>query len=135
MKIGERLREARVAAGLTQEIAAEKMNVSRQTISNWETERTYPDIISVIKMSDIYSISLDELMKGDPKMIKHLEESVDVVKSNRRLISAILFNIVLVIFLIIFGVWMPYNSLFFCGVFCLMVISTSILLYQIIKRL
>ncbi len=135
MKIGERLREARVAAGLTQEIAAEKMNVSRQTISNWETERTYPDIISVIKMSDIYSISLDELMKGDPKMIKHLEESVDVVKSNRRLISAILFNIVLVIFLIIFGVWMPYNSLFLCGVFCLMVISTSILLYQIIKRL
>lgn len=117
MKIGERLREARVAAGLTQEIAAEKMNVSRQTISNWETERTYPDIISVIKM------------------IKHLEESVDVVKSNRRLISAILFNIVLVIFLIIFGVWMPYNSLFFCGVFCLMVIGTSILLYQIIKRL
>lgn len=113
MKIGERLREARVAAGLTQEIAAEKMNVSRQTISNWETERTYPDIISVIKMSDIYFISLDELMKGDPKMIKHLEESVDVVKSNRRLISAILFNIVLVIFLIIFGVWMPYNSLFF----------------------
>lgn len=135
MKIGERLREARVAAGLTQEIAAEKMNVSRQTISNWETERTYPDIISVIKMSDIYFISLDELMKGDPKMIKHLEESVDVVKSNRRLISAILFNIVLVIFLIIFGVWMPYNSLFFCGVFCLMVIGTSILLYQIIKRL
>lgn len=135
MKIGGRLREARVAAGLTQEIAAEKMNVSRQTISNWETERTYPDIISVIKMSDIYFISLDELMKGDPKMIKHLEESVDVVKSNRRLISAILFNIVLVIFLIIFGVWMPYNSLFFCGVFCLMVIGTSILLYQIIKRL
>lgn len=38
MKIGGRLREARVAAGLTQEIAAEKMNVSRQTISNWETE-------------------------------------------------------------------------------------------------
>lgn len=135
MKIGERLREARVVAGLTQESAAEKMNVSRQTISNWETERTYPDIISVIKMSDIYFISLDELMKGDPKMIKHLEESVDVVKSNRRLISAILFNIVLVIFLIIFGVWMPYNSLFFCGVFCLMVIGTSILLYQIIKRL
>ncbi len=45
MKIGERLRDARVACGLTQERAAEKINVSRQTISNWETERTYPDII------------------------------------------------------------------------------------------
>lgn len=45
MKIGERLRDARVACGLTQESAAEKINVSRQTISNWETERTYSDII------------------------------------------------------------------------------------------
>ena len=130
-----RIRELRKSTGMQQRQLADRMGVAQNTISNWETERTYPDIISVIKMSDIYFISLDELMKGDPKMIKHLEESVDVVKSNRRLISAILFNIVLVIFLIIFGVWMPYNSLFLCGVFCLMVISTSILLYQIIKRL
>ena len=61
MKIGERLREARVAAGLTQEIAAEKMNVSRQTISNWETERTYPDIISVITIVIIIEANLDSI--------------------------------------------------------------------------
>ncbi len=38
---------------------------SRQTISNWETEKTYPDIISVVKMSDLYNVSLDLLLKGE----------------------------------------------------------------------
>ena len=90
MEIGQKLKDARVASGLTQEGAAEKINVSRQTISNWENEKTYPDIISVIKLSDIYSISLDDLLKGDKKMMEHLEEDTNIVKSNKRLILAIM---------------------------------------------
>lgn len=52
---------------MTQENVAEKINVSRQTISNWENEKSYPDIISVIELSNLYSISLDDLLKGDEK--------------------------------------------------------------------
>lgn len=53
MDIGTKIREARAAAHLTQEQAAEALGVSRQTISNWENNRTYPDIVSVIRMSDL----------------------------------------------------------------------------------
>ena len=82
MEIGKKLKNARVQSGMTQENVAEKINVSRQTISNWENEKSYPDIISVIELSNLYSISLDDLLKGDEKMIEHLEESTNVVRSN-----------------------------------------------------
>ena len=90
MEIGKKLKNARIEAGLTQEKAAEKIDVSRQTISNWENEKSYPDIISVIALSELYSVSLDELLKGDQKMAEHLEESTNVVKSNKKLTGAIL---------------------------------------------
>ena len=93
MEIGKKLKNARVQSGMTQENVAEKINVSRQTISNWENEKSYPDIISVIELSNLYSISLDVLLKGDEKMIEHLEESTDVVKSNQKMIGAIIVNI------------------------------------------
>ncbi len=89
MEIGAKLKDARSRSGLTQEYVAEAVQVSRQTISNWENERSYPDIVSVIKLSDLYNISLDELLKGDEKMIGHLEESTNIVNSNRRLITAV----------------------------------------------
>ena len=63
MEIGKKLKEARLNRDLTQEVIAEKLNVSRQTISNWENEKSYPDIISVIELSNLYSISLDDLLK------------------------------------------------------------------------
>ena len=56
MEIGKKLKEARIASGLTQEQVADKINVSRQTISNWENEKSYPDIIDRIDMSNLYSI-------------------------------------------------------------------------------
>ena len=65
MKIGVKLKEARLQAGLTQENVAEEIQVTRQTISNWETEKSFPDIVSVIKLSTLYNISLDKLLKGD----------------------------------------------------------------------
>ncbi len=104
MEIGKQLKDARISSGLTQEGAAEKINVSRQTISNWDNEKTYPDIISVIKLSDVYSISLDDLLKGDKKMIGHLEESTNIVKSNKKLISAIIANgFLLILFMLLNG--------------------------------
>ena len=85
MDIGSKLKNARNDANFTQEEIAEKIGVSRQTISNWENSKSYPDIISVIKLSDIYSITLDALLKEDENMIKHLDESTNIVKSKNRL--------------------------------------------------
>ena len=134
MEIGKQLKNARMHSGLTQENVAEKLHVSRQTISNWENEKSYPDIINVIELSSLYSISLDDLLKGDERMMKHLEESTNIVKSNKKLIAAIVSNIVLAIVLITLNMFIPDNHYFLVGVFCLMVISVSTLLYQIIKR-
>ena len=95
MDIGLKIKKARLAAQLTQEQAAEALGVSRQTMSNWENNKTYPDIISVIKMSDLYEVSLDHLLKekeGDAmsNYIDYLEESTDTVKNHRNLSQTIL---------------------------------------------
>jgi transcriptional regulator with XRE-family HTH domain len=135
MEIGKKLKDARMRSGFTQESVAEKVNVSRQTISNWENEKSYPDIISVIELSNLYSISLDELLKGDEKMMEHLEESTNVVKSTRKLIGAILLNIITVILLVTLSMFLPDRSYYLLVVFCLAIASSSVLLYQMIKRI
>lgn len=135
MEIGKKLKDARMRSGFTQESVAEKVNVSRQTISNWENEKSYPDIISVIELSNLYSISLDELLKGDEKMMEHLEESSNVVKSTRKLIGAILLNIITVILLVTLSMFLPDRSYYLLVVFCLAIASSSVLLYQMIKRI
>ena len=97
MEIGTKLKNARAKSGLTQEKVAEEIGVSRQSMSNWENGRSYPDIISVIKLSDLYSVSLDELLKEDKKMIDHLDESTNTVKSRRRLTWLIMAGAYLII--------------------------------------
>lgn len=84
MDIGSKLQNARMRANLTQEQVAEELGVSRQTISNWENEKTYPDIRSVVRLSDLYEVSLDHLLKEDKPMsnyLEYLEENTNVVKS------------------------------------------------------
>lgn len=135
MEIGKKLKEARQGAKLTQEQVAERLFMSRQTISNWENERSYPDIVSVVKLSDLYSISLDELLKGDAEMLEHLEESTDIVKSNQRLILAVIANIVVFLACLLMAACLPESVLMIACVFCLAVVSVSFLLYQIVKKI
>jgi transcriptional regulator with XRE-family HTH domain len=103
MDIGKRIQEARMNANLTQEQSAEELSVSRQTISNWENGKTYPDIISVVKMSDLYSISLDCLLKGEKTIsnyLNYIEESTNVVNSKNKLAKLILITTYLTIWAI-----------------------------------
>lgn len=88
MDIGGKIKKSRTDAKITQEQAAQALGISRQTISNWENERSYPDIVSVLKMSDLYSVSLDYLLKGEDPMkdyLDYIEESTNTVKSKTRL--------------------------------------------------
>lgn len=134
MEIGAKLKKARTLSNLTQENVAEKVQVSRQTISNWENEKSYPDIISVIKLSDLYNISLDELLKGDVKMIEHLEESTNVVNSNRKLLTAVGANVLLLILFILFNGIIAQNNYLIAGSASIGIISTCALFYQIIRK-
>ena len=104
MELGSKLKNARKEKGITQEQAAELRDVSRQTISNWENNKSYPDIISVIKMSDIYSVSLDHLLKEEKSMNQtyqeFLEESTNTVKAKRNLGEIILFSTYFIIWVV-----------------------------------
>ena len=86
MEIEKKLKEVRERAGLTQEQVALSVMVSRQTISNWENGRSLPDIISILKLSDLYCISVDELLKGDQKMQKKLEKDANIANANKTVI-------------------------------------------------
>ena len=135
MDIGKKLKSVRLQKGLTQEAVAEKIQVSRQTISNWENEKSYPDIVSIVNLSNLYEISLDELLKEDKRMIEHLEESTNIVKSNKKLVAAVIINIVLLFASVLLSSIVPNSVVFLAIVFVLAIVSFSLLLYQIIRRL
>lgn len=86
MEIEKKLKEAREASGFTQEQVAQAVMVSRQTISNWENGKSLPDIISIIKLSDLYEISMDELLKSDRKMQTKIEKDATIAQTNKKVI-------------------------------------------------
>ncbi|HFL5474022.1 TPA: helix-turn-helix domain-containing protein, partial [Streptococcus pyogenes] len=65
MEIGQQMIRYRKQQTLSQEELVEKVYVSRQSISNWENDKTYPDIHSLLLLSQIFQVSLDQLIKGD----------------------------------------------------------------------
>lgn len=103
MRIADKIKNARIQKGYTQEQVAENLLVSRQTISNWENGKSLPDIISIIKMSELYELSLDEMMKGDNALLKKVERDVGAVKAEKRLIKFAWISIVIAIILMILG--------------------------------
>lgn len=76
MKLGNSLFHARKKCGFSQEYVAEKLGVSRQTVSKWETDETVPDIRQSKKMAVLYNMSLDELIDFDID-IKEIQEIID----------------------------------------------------------
>ncbi len=114
MEIAERLKAARVKSGLTQEQVAEKVLVSRVTLSHWENGRSLPDIASLLTLSDLYDISLDELVKGDSKMTEKVKKDSKNAKANARLILTV--AVIVTIVLAVYGVSIPIGGGFhdFC---------------------
>lgn len=76
MNIGQRLFELRKAKQLSQEEVAEKLNVTRQTVSKWETDQSTPDFDKIVPICNLYEITADELFNGQ-KEIDNLEENED----------------------------------------------------------
>lgn len=74
--ISGQIKKYRSIMNLSQEELAEKVYVSRQSISNWETGKNYPDIHSLLLLSSLFNVSLDQLIKGDVEMMeKEIKES------------------------------------------------------------
>lgn len=95
MEISKCIKDARQNNNISQESLAEQLGVSRQTISSWENRKSYPDLVSIIKMSDIFNISLDKMLKEDKKLVNNMQEKMDTVKSNKSIVFTILFAIII----------------------------------------
>ena len=105
MEIGNKINQLRKLSGMTQEQLAEKLNVSRQTISKWESDSTSPDLESIVKISRIFHVSLDDLLKEEEAGVANktdeqitLEDLMKINLHNRKmtllLISGLIFIMV-----------------------------------------
>ena len=70
MNLGSQIKKYRSELSMSQDELAEKIFVSRQSISNWENDKTYPDIKSLLLLSEVFQVSLDQLIKGDLEIMK-----------------------------------------------------------------
>ena len=82
MNLGKQIRKYRQEAQLSQEDLSSRVYVSRQTISNWENDKSYPDVSSLVLLSEIFQISLDELIKGDIETMKEVIKKEEIEKMN-----------------------------------------------------
>lgn len=83
MELGKQIKKHRQEVQLSQEELAERVYVSRQTISNWENDKSYPDVNSLVLLSEIFQISLDNLIKGDIEVMKDVIQKEEIEKMNR----------------------------------------------------
>ena len=97
MELGKQIRKYRNERTLSQEALADKVYVSRQTVSNWENDKSYPDVKSLVLLSEVFAVSLDQLIKGDVEMMKEQINQTDQKRFGRLSnIFAILFLAVLI---------------------------------------
>ena len=83
MELGKQIKKYRSEHGLSQDELADKIYVTRQTISNWENDRNYPDVRSLVMLSTVFGISLDTLVKGDLEEMKEQIKAEDIRKLER----------------------------------------------------
>ena len=83
MEIGKQIRKYRQEIKLSQDELAERIFVTRQTISNWENDKNYPDIKSLLLLSSLFDISLDTLVKGDLEEMKEQIKTEDIKRFNK----------------------------------------------------
>lgn len=83
MELSKQIKEHRARLEISQEQLAEKMYVSRQTISNWENERSYPDVHNLLLLSAIFDVTLDQLVKGDVKIMKEKISQAKISKDTK----------------------------------------------------
>lgn len=109
MNVGRTIAEIRKEKGMSQEEFGRLFHVTRQTVSNWENEKSYPDLQTIVAISDLFAVSLDKLLKEDKQMIQTLSKRVqDGIKWNivKKVVLAamVLVLVSLMTFIIIWGI-------------------------------
>ena len=108
MNLGERLFELRKAKNLTQDDVAEKLNVSRQTVSKWETDQSTPDFDKIVPLCELFEIGVDELLTGKKPVEEKKQENVltkqEVKEKSAKVVSSSVFLYFLAIIVLIVSI-------------------------------
>ena len=96
MELGNQIKKYRTDMQLSQEELANRIYVTRQTVSNWENDKSYPDIHSLLLLSTFFHVSLDQLIKGDVKVMKETINKTDLQAFNR---DSAIFTVLLLAFI------------------------------------
>lgn len=97
MELGKQIKKYRTETNLSQEELADKIFVSRQTISNWENDKNYPDIKSLVLMSEVFRVSLDNLIKGD---LERMKKEIDIQKYAKFQKDSTIFTVIFIVLLV-----------------------------------
>lgn len=105
MNFSQQLKKYRELKGYSQEVLAEKIYVTRQTISKWENDKTYPDIHNLVALSILFEISLDELVKGDMVTMKNIVAKEKMDRDTKGMLLFLFLELIIgVPSIIIFGI-------------------------------
>ena len=134
MQIGEKIKIIRENKKISQENMAKSLHVSYQAVSNWERGKSYPDISNIIMISDLYNISLDELIRED-KNYKDmlLEKKVSGIVDTILNVIFFLCAVMILIYMIIENKLTSANS-FYIILAILVIIHTSIDLLKLLPK-
>ena len=110
MRLGQTISEIRKERKMTQEEFAQIFHVTRQTVSNWENEKNYPDLETLISMSDEFNISLDAMLKEDKQMAEKLNKEIKFSQTFKRKVVVILICILIVVALGAIGWGIIWNN-------------------------
>ncbi|WP_414052025.1 helix-turn-helix domain-containing protein [Macrococcus animalis] len=94
MDVGNQIRKYRKGMDFSQADLAEKIYVSSQTISNWENERSYPDLHNLIALSVLFNVSLDELVKGDVVEMRNVIDKSSMSKYGNLMMVFIVLSVI-----------------------------------------
>ena len=84
MLLGEKLKETRQNKGLSQSTVAEHLNISRQSISKWENNSSYPDLDNLVRLSKYYEISIDDLLNENQELKEKIAENELHIKESQK---------------------------------------------------
>ena len=135
MSLGERLYELRKKKGLSQEEVADKLNVTRQSVSKWETDESKPDFDKIVPICELYEISTNELLNGTQE--EKEEKEVKIINNDNKKKRAIFISIAIFLYFTAL-IWMVVaetstslnDGIIVGGFFLLCALATCLLVYQ-----
>ena len=131
MTIGERLLKLRKEKNISQEELANVLDVSRQTISKWETDQTTPDFDKIVPLCEYFGITSDELLSGKKDIIKAKEDDKKG-KFARNIAISVGLYILAIVFIIFFAAFLEQEIIGVCLFFITIAIATGLIIYSAI---